>query len=203
MTPLPGPPPGNAPPGARSDTPAHHGHARAGRRLLASLLFAVLTVVGGAPAAAGALYAGGPFAGAPPPPAAQAPDARQPIPHTDRTARTVTVHDARRVRTATATDGHRPAPTTGPGPGPRAGAEHNRAPQQLPPSDPDALLFGAPGIRTPHLQPRPVPAALSRTIDRLRVALPGVRGPPRTAVHRPPAPVRVATPARPPVVPSH
>ncbi|MFF3729414.1 hypothetical protein ACFYXM_03560 [Streptomyces sp. NPDC002476] len=177
---------------------------RAGRRLLTSLLFAVLTVVGGAPAAAGALYAGGPFAGAPPP-AARAPEARQPIPHTDRTARTVTVHDSRRARTVTATDGHRPAPTTGPGPGPgpRAGAEHNRAPQQLPPSDSDVLLPGAPGIRTPHLQPRPVPAALSRTIDRFRVALPGVRGPPRTAVHRPPAPVRVSTPARPPVAPSH
>ncbi|MEU9760520.1 hypothetical protein [Streptomyces sp. NPDC047985] len=163
----------------------------------------MLTVVGGAPAAAWVLYAGGPFAGAPPPPAAQSPDARQPIPHTDRTARTGTVHDSRRARTATATDGHRPAPTTGPGPEPRAGAEHTRALQQLPPAGPDVLLPGAPGIRTPHLPLRPVPAALARTVDRFRVVLPGVRGPPRTAAHRPPAPVRAAIPVRPPVVPSH
>ncbi|MFI9628556.1 hypothetical protein [Streptomyces sp. NPDC052042] len=191
------------PPGARPDGPARHARARAGRRLLARLLLAVLTVVGGAPTAAGALYAAGPFAGAPPP-AAQSPDARQPISHADRTVRTGSAHDSRRTRTATPADGHRLAPMTGTGFQPRAGAEYARVVQLLPPSGPESLVPGAPGLRPPRLLPRPVPAALSRTVDRFRVLLPGVRGPPRTAGHRPPAtvPVRVLIPVRPPV-PSH
>ncbi len=201
MTPLPGPPPGSVPPGAQPVTPAHRDRARAARRLLAALLLAVLTTVGGAPAVAGALSAGGPFAGAPPP-AAEAPDAHQPIPHTDRTVRPGTVLDSRRARTHTATDGHRPTPTSGPRPDPRAAAEHVRAPQQLPQPGPDVLLPGTPGIRTPHPRPRRVPPASTHIVDRFRAALPAVRGPPRTAVHRPPAPVRVPDPARQPV-PSH
>ncbi|MFJ9682460.1 hypothetical protein ACIRP2_31075 [Streptomyces sp. NPDC101194] len=183
MTPLPGPPPGNAPPRARPGTPAHRERVPAARQLLVALLLAVLTVVGGAPAAAGSVLPARPFAGVPPA-VASSPGAHQPTPHTDRTARTGTVHDTRRTRTATATDRHRPAPTTAPQP--RAGTDHARTAHQLQPPGPDILLAGPPIIRPPHHTPQQPAAAPPRATGRSRVALPGVRGPPGTAVHRPP-----------------
>ncbi|MFI5770330.1 hypothetical protein ACIA74_17585 [Streptomyces sp. NPDC051658] len=196
MTPLPGPPPGNAPRGARPGAPAHRGTGRAARLVLAALLLAVLTVVGGTPAAAGSALPARPFAGVPPS-AAYSPGAHQPTPHTDRTARTGTVHDSRRTRTGTvhdsrrtrtaaATDHHRYRPQTAPVPQPRAGTDQARTAHHLPPPGPDVLPAGAPGIHAPHRAHRPAPAAPLRATDQSRVALPGVRGPPRTAVHRPP-----------------
>ncbi|MEU6016453.1 hypothetical protein ABZ826_21020 [Streptomyces sp. NPDC047515] len=183
MTPLPGPPPGNAPPRARPGNPAHRERVPAARQFLVALLLAVLTVGGGAPATAGAVLPARPFAGVPPS-VAYSPGAHQPTPHTDRTARTSTVQDTRRTRTATATDRHRPAPTTAPQP--RAGTDHARTAHQLQPPGPDILLSGPPGIRPPHHSHQRPPAAPLRAAGRFRVALPGVRGPPGTAVHRPP-----------------
>ncbi|WP_413752331.1 hypothetical protein NRF20_08385 [Streptomyces sp. R-74717] len=171
------------PPRAWPGAPAHHRTAQAARQVFVALLLAVLTVVGGAPAAAGSVLPDRPFAGVPPS-AAYSPGAHQPTPHTDRTARTGTVHDTRRTRTATATDRHRTAPTTGPLP--RAGTDHARTPHPLPPPAPYFLLPGAPGIRAPHHAFRRAPAAPARATDRFRAALPVVRGPPRPAVHRPP-----------------
>ncbi|MER5851264.1 hypothetical protein ABT126_30620 [Streptomyces sp. NPDC002012] len=171
------------PPRARPGVPAHRRTAQAARQAFVALLLAVLTVVGGAPATAGSVLPARPFAGVPPS-AAYSPGAHQPTPHTDRTARTGTVHDTRRTRTATATDRHRSAPTTAPRP--RAGTDHARTQHHLPPPGPDFLLPGAPGIRVPHHAPQRAPAAPPRATDRFRAALPAVRGPPRTAVHRPP-----------------
>ncbi|MFH8514655.1 hypothetical protein ACH4CE_05940 [Streptomyces gelaticus] len=173
------------PPWARPGTPAHHGTAQAPRLLLAALLLAVLTVAGTTPAAAGSALSALPFAGVPPS-AAYASGAHQPTPHTDRTARTGTVHDTRRPRTATATDHHRSGPPTAPHPQPRAGCDQARTAHHLPPPGPDVLLPGAPGIHVPHRAHPPAPTAPPRATDHSRIALPGVRGPPRTAVHRPP-----------------
>ncbi|MFE7359207.1 hypothetical protein ACFU8Q_40600, partial [Streptomyces sp. NPDC057543] len=183
VTPLPGPPPGNAPPRPGPATSARRGRTREARQFVVAVLLAVLTVIGGAPAAAGSALPARPFAGVPPS-AASSPGAHQPTLHSDRTARTGTAHDTHRthIRTATATDG--PVPT--PPPRPRAGADHARTAHHLPPPGPDILLPGAPGIRVPHQAHRQTPAAPSRATDRFRVTLPGVRGPPRTAVHRPP-----------------
>ncbi|MFF8919245.1 hypothetical protein ACF08M_39660 [Streptomyces sp. NPDC015032] len=182
MTPLPGPPPGNAPPRTRPGTATQHIRAQAARRLFVAVLLAVLTVVGGAPAAAGSVPLARPFAGVPPS-AAYSPGAQQPTPHTDRTARTGTVHDTRRTRTAAATDRGRPPP---PAPQPRAGADHARTAHHLPPPGHCFLLPGAPGIRVPHHAHRRAPSTSSRSAGHFRVALPGVRGPPGTAVYRPP-----------------
>ncbi|MFJ1834087.1 hypothetical protein ACIOJ9_09400 [Streptomyces sp. NPDC088175] len=181
------------PPGARPGTPAHHRTARTARQVLAALLFAVLAVVGGAPVAAGSALPARPFAGVPPS-AASAPGAHQPTPHTDRTARTGTAHDTRRTRTATATDHHRDRPRTTPGPPPRAGSDQARTAHHLPPPGHDVLLPGTPGVPAPHRAHRPAPAAPPRATGHSRIALPGVRGPPRTAAHRPP----VASPVPPP-----
>ncbi|MFJ4574179.1 hypothetical protein ACIP4W_22615 [Streptomyces sp. NPDC088846] len=183
MTPLPGPPPGSAPPRARPGTPAHRGRAHAARQLFVAVLLAVLTVVVGAPAAAGSVLPARPFAGVPPS-AAYSPGAHQPTPHTDRTARTGSVHDTRRTRTATATDRSRPQPPSAPRT--MAGADHARTAHHLPPPGHCFLLPGAPGIGVPHHAHRCAPSAPSRGAGRFRVALPGVRGPPGTAVHRPP-----------------
>ncbi|WP_405718557.1 hypothetical protein [Streptomyces sp. NBC_00046] len=176
------------PPRARPGAPAHRGTALAARLLLAALLLAVLTVVGGTPAAAASVLPARPAAGVPPS-AAYTPGAHQPTQHTDRTARTGTgaagtVHDTRRSRTATATDHHRSQPP--PAPRPRAGSDQARTAHHLPPPGPDLLLPGAPGVHAPHRTHRPAPAAPPRATDRSRVTLPGVRGPPWTAVHRPP-----------------
>ncbi|MER6102861.1 hypothetical protein ABT115_11165 [Streptomyces sp. NPDC001832] len=172
------------PPRARPGAPAHHRTAQAARQVFAALLLAVLTVVGGAPAATGSsVLPFRPFAGVPPS-AADSPGAHQPAPHTDRTARTGTVHETRRTRTATATDRHRPSPT--PAPQPRAGTDHARTQNHLPPHGLDFLMPGTPGIRVPHHALQQAPAAPPRATDRFRIALPTVRGPPRTAIHRPP-----------------
>ncbi|MFE6666113.1 hypothetical protein ACFVFH_21465 [Streptomyces sp. NPDC057697] len=190
------------PPGARPGTPApahQHRTARAARQLLAALLLTVLAVVGGAPAAAGSALPARPFAGVPPA-AASAPGAHQPTPHTDRTARTGTAHDTRRTRTATATDPHRDRPRATPGPAPRAGSDQARTAHHLPPPGSDILLPGTPGVPAPHRTHRPGPAAPPRATGRSRIALPGVRGPPRTAVHRPP--VLPPAPSRRTAVPS-
>ncbi|MFF2328487.1 hypothetical protein [Streptomyces sp. NPDC058103] len=167
----------------RHDASAHRGRAEAARRVLVAVLLAVLTVVGGVPAAAGSVRPAQPFAGAPPS-VAYAPGAHRPSPHTDRTARTGTVHDLRRTRTVTAADRHRAAPP--PAPQPRAGTDHARVPQPLPPPGPHFVLPSAPGVRAPHRALRAAPTAPARATDRFRRALPAVRGPPRTAVHRPP-----------------
>ncbi|WP_326769042.1 hypothetical protein OG978_34925 [Streptomyces sp. NBC_01591] len=186
-------------PRARPGAPAHRGTAQAARLLLAALLLAVLTVVGSTPAAAGSVLPARPFAGVPPS-AAYSPGAHQPTPHTDRTARTGTVHDTRRTRTATATDHDRYRPQTAPPPQPRAGSDQARTAHHLPPPGPDLLLTGVPGIPAPDRAHRPVPAAPPRATNRSRVALPGVRGPPWTAVHRPP--VLPPVPSRRTAVPS-
>ncbi|MFC9753149.1 hypothetical protein [Streptomyces sp. NPDC056921] len=172
-------------PKARPGAQARLGTAQAARLLLAALLLSVLTVVGGTPAAAGSALPARPFAGVPPS-AAYTPGAHQPTQHTDRTARTGTgaVHETRRSRTATATDHHRSQPP--PEPRPRAGSDQARTAHHLPPPGPDLLLPGAPGVRVPFRAHRPAPAAPPHATDRSRVTLPGVRGPPWTAVHRPP-----------------
>ncbi|MEU2128003.1 hypothetical protein [Streptomyces sp. NPDC018352] len=173
-------------PKARPGAQARLRTARAARLLLAALLLSVLTVVGGTPAAAGSALPARPFAGVPPS-AAYTPGAHQPTQHTDRTARTGAagaVHDTRRSRTATATDHHRSQPP--PEPRPRAGSDQARTAHHLPPPGPDLLLPGAPGVRVPLRAHRPAPAAPPHATDRSRVTLPGVRGPPWTAVHRPP-----------------
>ncbi|MDK0523248.1 hypothetical protein [Streptomyces sp. ML-6] len=169
------------------------GTARAARQALVALLLAVLAVVGGAPASA---FPARPFAGVPPS-EAHSPGGHRPTPHTDRTTRTGIVGDTRRTRagtapdtrrgrTATATDHHRPAPTTGPEPRPRAGADQARPPHHLPAPGSPFTLPGTLGLRAPDRARPRAPEAASPTIDRFRAALPGVRGPPRTAAPRPP-----------------
>ncbi|MFI6863606.1 hypothetical protein ACIBKZ_27570 [Streptomyces sp. NPDC050421] len=200
MTPLPGPPLGNAPPGSRQDGPADHGRTAAARRFLAALLLAVLAVAGGAPAAAGAglpaRSSGGPA------PTAEGPAGIRPAGppagrslRTDRTVRTHThpggrapgdrdARDAlRRAGAVTAAGVHRSGPVTAPHPW--AAAEHPRTPQHLPPPGPGTLPPLPPGIPAPHPVPGSAPAAPTAAGDRFRAALPGVRGPPRAAVHRP------------------
>lgn len=198
MTPLPGPPLGNAPSGSRPETPAHRAHTSAARRFLAALLLAILAVAGGAPASAGAGLPARSSAG--PAPAAQGPAGIRPAgPSADRflrTDRTVRAHPAgrapgdrdtrdalRRTGAVTAAGVHRPGPVTGPQPW--AAAEHPRTPPHLPPPGPGTLPPLPPGIPSPHPVPGSAPAAPTAAGDRFRAALPGVRGPPRAAVHRP------------------
>ncbi|ROQ77292.1 hypothetical protein OG322_03990 [Streptomyces sp. NBC_01260] len=203
MTPLPGASRGDAHRRDRPDTPAHRRRAASARQFLAALLLAVLTVAGGAPAAA-AVPAGattGPlsFAGHPA-------GARPAAPHpgrtettsrtvgthpvrtertvrTDRTGRTPGAHDVPRPRTRAAAGSLRPAPVTVPRPW--AAAEHPRPPQHLPPHGPGAPLPRPPGLPLPHPVPGCALAGPPAAADRFRTALPGVRGPPGTAVHRP------------------
>ncbi|MFJ6014876.1 hypothetical protein [Streptomyces sp. NPDC092952] len=175
------------PPRARPDVPAHHRAARAARLLLAALLLTALAVTGGVPSTTGSVLPARPSAGVPPS-AAYTPGAHRPTPHTDRTAGTGagTAQDLRRARTA-ATAGHTIHPQTGPAPQPRAGRDQARTAHHLPPPPgPAALPPGTPGSLPPLRLHQPAPAAPPRAAGRPRVALPGVRGPPRTAVHRPP-----------------
>ncbi|MBW5254959.1 hypothetical protein JGS39_39480, partial [Streptomyces sp. P01-B04] len=99
MTPLPGPPPGNAPRGSGPDAPAHRGRAAAARQFLAALLLAVLAVAGGAPVAAGTGLPVRSPAG--PAATAEGPAGNRPsAAHTDRsprTDRTVRIHPAGRT----------------------------------------------------------------------------------------------------------
>ncbi|MFJ2089154.1 hypothetical protein ACIOEW_07765 [Streptomyces sp. NPDC087901] len=197
MTPLPGPPRGNAPPGSRPDGPAHPGRTAAARQFLVALLLAVLAVAGGAPAAAGAGLPIRSSAGTAP--TADSPAGIRPFAlgtdrslRTDRTVRTHPTGRApgdRDTRTTpgrsgavTAAGVHRPGPATAPQPW--AAAEHPRTPQHLPPPGPGCLPPLPPGVPLHHPVPGPAPAAPAGSADRFRAALPGVRGPPRTAAHR-------------------
>ncbi|MFF2012099.1 hypothetical protein ACFVWY_23860 [Streptomyces sp. NPDC058195] len=195
MTPLPGPPPGNAPPRARPCTPAHHRIPRAARVLLATLLLTVLAVTGSVPTALGSALPARPSAGVPSS-VAYAPGGHRPTPHTDRTTHTTrsgagngagagAAQDTRRVRTAAAAD-HTHRPQTGPAPQPRAGSDQVRTAHHLPPPGLDALLPRTPGSGPWFRAHHQAPAEPPRAVGRLRVALPGVRGPPRKAAHRPP-----------------
>ncbi|MFE7326945.1 hypothetical protein ACFU8W_18465 [Streptomyces sp. NPDC057565] len=144
-------------------------------------LLVVLTVVGGASAAVAAAGAVTPprSPSGPSPAAAHTPVVPPPAQHTDRTARPGHPHDTRRNRTATATGHDRTVlPAV---PRPRVATDHIRIQHQLPPPGPGgALLPGAPGIPVPLPARQRVPDAPSFAADRPRVALPGVRGPPRT-----------------------
>ncbi|WP_406090249.1 hypothetical protein [Streptomyces sp. NBC_01013] len=177
------------------------------RQFLAALLLAVLTVVGGAPAAGGdgfptrspagpTLLAGGPAVGRP---------SAVPLDRSLRADRTLRAHPAGRTpgdrdprgamrRTGAVTAAGAPAPAPATGPQPWAAAEHPRTPQQLPPPGPGSLPALPPGLPPPHPGPGSATATRSAAADRFRAALPGVRGPPRAAVHRPGDPSRVPTP---------
>ncbi|MCX4965844.1 hypothetical protein OHA98_13540 [Streptomyces sp. NBC_00654] len=198
MTPLPGPPRGSAPPQGRQDATA-----RRARHTLALLLLAVLTLIGGVPAAAGAALPARAFSG-PAHVAAHAPGASAPAQHTDRTAHIRQIHDLRRARPAAA-HGHdvRTAVATGPdsrrtrtaaltaddrpraaataAPHPRAGVLRAQAPSHSPPPchsvlPPHAPVLPAPGTRTVCFS-----HAAFRLPDGSPATLPGVRGPPGTA----------------------
>ncbi|MFD8690343.1 hypothetical protein [Streptomyces sp. NPDC059651] len=229
------------------------------RQFLAALLLAVLTVVGGVPAAAGdghltAVLAGPvPSAGGPAgtrPPAeytdrtfhtGRSPRAGRTVPtdsslrierpvrtdrslrielpvRTDRSLRTDrpvrarpadrTLPFCRDIRPASTASTSRTAPRptgvvtaagvhgSGPAtaPQPWAAAEHPRTPQHLPPPGPGSLPPLPPGIPPSHPVPGSASAAPARAAERFRAALPGVRGPPRAAVHRPGDPSQVPNP---------
>uniref|UniRef100_A0AAU2VJY0 Uncharacterized protein n=1 Tax=Streptomyces sp. NBC_00008 TaxID=2903610 RepID=A0AAU2VJY0_9ACTN len=210
MTPLPGEPRGDAQPrdrpvtpahlrGDRPDTPAHLGRAAPPRRYLAALLLAVLTLT--ATVAGGAVAAGaGPSArttAGPVSPAGHPAGTRQAGGDLLRSGATSTPRaiPGPDPRTRAAVEGLRPAPVTAPQPW--AAAEHPRTPQHLPPPGPGAPLPRPPGLLPPLPVPVSAPAAPPAAADRFRAALPGVRGPPGTAVHRPwdLSPVPSRTPA--------
>ncbi|MEE1742112.1 hypothetical protein PUR49_37175 [Streptomyces sp. BE147] len=198
MTPLPGPPRGSAPPRGRQDAPA-----RRARHTLALLLLAVLTLIGGVPAAAGAALPARAFSG-PAHVSAHAPGAWAPAQHTDRTARIWQIHDSRRARPAAA-HGHdvRTAVATGPdsrrahtaatpaddrpraatttAPHPRAGVLRAQAPSHSPPPSADVLAPHAPVLPAPGTRAVCFTPADSRVPDGSPATLPGVRGPPGTA----------------------
>ncbi|MFF1919647.1 hypothetical protein ACFVW8_03605 [Streptomyces sp. NPDC058221] len=201
MTALPGAPRGDAHPRERQAPPAHRRRAGAAREFLAALLLAVLTVAGGAPAAVGAglparsTAAATSFAGD----LSGARPAVRNLGRTDRTDRTDRTnprpgpgaHDLLRARVAV--EGLRPGPETAPLP--EAVAEHPRTPQHLPPPGPGAPLPRPPGLLPPHPVPGCTLAVTPAAADRFRAVLPGVRGPPGEAVHRPrdlsPVPSRI------------
>ncbi len=115
MTPHPGTPRGNA-------LPVRPGPAQGTRRVLAALVLAVLTLVGGAPAAGAALPVGalGSLASA----VAYTPGAPAPAPQADRTTHPGGPHhDLRRTRPA-------PSPA-GAGAGGRNARDHQPGPQHL------------------------------------------------------------------------
>ncbi|MFC8537756.1 hypothetical protein ACFUJY_28135 [Streptomyces sp. NPDC057249] len=175
MTPLPGPPPGNA----------HPGRPSAARHCLVALLLAVLALVGGAPAAAGAglpvrataALSTTPATAAPAPPVREAtaerstgPAAAGPTPPTAPAASSV------------------PPPATvdrGRDTTPWAAAEHPRTAHQLPPPGPGGLVPCPVRAPLPRTAPWSVRTAPASAVQRPRVALPGVRGPPSAGVHRP------------------
>ncbi|MFK0100004.1 hypothetical protein [Streptomyces sp. NPDC091040] len=174
MTPLPGPPPGNA----------HPGRPSAARQYLVALLLAVLALVGGAPAAAGA---GLPVRASAALPATTAPTAPPvALAPTATTAPSVPVQQetAEAPRTAPPT----PPPATvdrGPDTTPWAAAEHPRTAHQLPPPGPGGLVPCPARAPLPRSVPWSVRTAPASAVQRPRVALPGVRGPPSAGVHRP------------------
>ncbi|MEU8699049.1 hypothetical protein AB0C61_15515 [Streptomyces sp. NPDC048680] len=167
MTPLPGAARGDAHPRDRPDTPAHRRRAASARQFLAALLLAVLTVAGGASAAAGAGLPARSTAG---PASLGAHDIHG-------------AHDVRPSRPRAAAGSVRPGPETAPQPW--AAAEHPRPPQHLPSPGPGAPLPWPPGLPLPQPVPGCALAGPPAAADRFRAVLPGVRGPPGGAVHRP------------------
>ncbi|MGW1125932.1 hypothetical protein [Streptomyces sp. NPDC002526] len=171
MTPLPGPPPGNA----------HPGRPSAARQYLVALLLAVLALVGGAPAAAGA---GLPVRASAALPATTATTA---VPATltpaATTARGLPVQQA-----TTEVPRAVPPPATvdrGPDTTPWAAAEHPRTAHQLPPPGPGGLVPCPARAPLPRSVPWSVRTAPASAVQRPRAALPGVRGPPSAGAHRP------------------
>lgn len=212
MTHLPGAPRRGARPRDRRDTPAHlrrdrpdnPAHLRRAaplRQYLAALLLAVLTltatvttaVAGGAVAAGAGLSAR--TTAAPVPPAGHPAGTRQAGKDLLRAGATTRATPGPGPRTRATLGGLRPAPVTAPQPW--AAAEHPRTPQHLPPPGPGAPLPCPPGLLPPLPVPVSAPAAPPAAADRFRAALPGVRGPPVEAVHRPwdRSPVPSRTPA--------
>ncbi|MFJ4500261.1 hypothetical protein [Streptomyces sp. NPDC088864] len=167
-------------------------HPRAAWRCLVALLLAVLALGGGAPAVAGAglPVAVGSLTGphtAPGPalpprgaPAARTAGVTAPVPG-------LPAHSSSGARSGASTPAAAAPPTLvdgGPRPGPWAAAEHPRTAHQLPPPGPGGLVPGPAGLPLPLPVPssaRPVPASATPCP---RPALPGVRGPPGTGVHR-------------------
>lgn len=205
MSPHPGAPRGNAPPPGRPDAPAHRA-----RHALAALLLAVLTLVAGAPAAAGSVVPLGALTGRSPV-TAHAPGAQPPSPHSDRTARQGSAHDTRRFRAAAAASPFSGSLTYGesigtgragtfaaaqgpstealPRSGPWAGADRPHSPHHFLPPDHGALPPCVTALPEPRDAPRAAAGTRPFVPGRVRTALPGVRGPPgvtagQPAVHR-------------------
>ncbi|MER5555437.1 hypothetical protein ABT001_27845 [Streptomyces sp. NPDC002793] len=153
MSPLPGAPRGNAPPRGPHGTPPHQA-----RHILAALLLAVLTLLGGAPGAALPVQGATPYAVLDPA-HSSAPDAV--------------------VRAA-------PARWTDavPAPGPRAGADRPHAPFHVPPPGHGALPPRTQCLPLPRGL-APVAAGTPFVDVRARAALPGVRGPPGAGAGHP------------------
>ncbi|MCX4680205.1 hypothetical protein OG413_33875 [Streptomyces sp. NBC_01433] len=198
MTPFPEPGRGSTHRRGRPDAAA-----RRARHALAALLLAVLTLVGGAPAAAGAAIPVRALTG-PAPVAAYAPVAPAPAPaqHTDRTVRTGQIHDTRRFRTG-ATGGHdtrtvtsgqdtrrgrtvvatghdHPRAAATSAPHPRAGITRAQAPNHSPPPAHSALPPRTPVLPAPRTLTQCRSEAASRVPDGSPAGLPVVRGPPGT-----------------------
>jgi hypothetical protein len=197
---LPGAPRGNAPPRGRPDAPAHQL-----RHALAAFLLTVLTLLGGASAAAGAALPLRALTGAAPvtgnAPGAHAPAPHTPAPHTDRTLRAGHARDHRPVRAAgtsrQAAVGAPSAVATAPGwraeaapaPGTRAGADRPLAPHHFPPPGHGALPPCPPGLPVPRTVAQGTAETALFVPGRIRAALPGVRGPPGVTAGQP-APYR-------------
>ncbi|MEV5685719.1 hypothetical protein AB0L68_21360 [Streptomyces sp. NPDC052164] len=197
MTPFPGPPRGNTPRRGRPDAPA-----RRARHALAALLLAVLTLIGGGPAATGAALPVRALTG-PAPVTAYAPVAPAPAQHTDRTARAGQIHDTRRFRagaagghdtrtvtsgqdtrrgrTVAATGHDHPRAAVTSAPHPRAGILRAQAPNHSPPPAHSALPPRTPVLPAPRAATQRRAEAASRVPDGSPAGLPGVRGPPGTA----------------------
>lgn len=181
MTTFPGASPGYAPLRRWMDSPVRRGRATAARQTLVVLLLVVLTVVGGASAAVAAAGGVTPSRSLSGPESAttHTPAAPTPARRTDLTARPGLPHDTRPTRAATATGHDRTdLPAV---PRPWVATDHIRTQHQLPPPGPGgALLPGPFRIQAPLPARQQAADAPSFAADRFRVALPGVRGPPRT-----------------------
>ncbi|MFJ7624890.1 hypothetical protein ACIQZN_00185 [Streptomyces sp. NPDC097595] len=172
MTPLPGPP------------RATSGRPSAARHGLLALLLAVLALVGGAPAAAGAGLPVRASAALPTMPATPAPTAMPASLTTPATP--ATTAPSRPVQQATAeAPWTEPTVERGPDTTPWAAAEHPRTAHQLPPPGPGGLVPCPARAPLPRSGPWAVRTAPVSAVQRPRVALPGVRGPPSAGVHRP------------------
>ncbi|MET7341132.1 hypothetical protein ACIOEZ_11620 [Streptomyces sp. NPDC087866] len=156
--------------------------ARAARCFLVALLLAVLALVGAAPAATGAALPVRATAALPGTAATTAPGLPVRTPHPRGSA----VPDTAPRSAAPAPAPEPPATAErGPHTTPWAAAEHPRTAHQLPPPGPGGLVSCPAGVPLPFLVPGSVGVAPASAVQRLRVALPGVRGPPSAGVHRP------------------